>query len=466
MAQGKYMRRKKKSGPQINGMVLILAGLLVFLGIMLGVKSCAPSNGETTPPAIAGDDTKPGQPTKPKPSNGDTTAQTTEGTTAPTEPYVTSTVSIGVTGDVLVHGPLIQAAKENDGSYDFTSMYEHIDDYFKKYDFMVANLEVTLGGTEAGPFQGYPAFNCPDSMVDALKDAGVDMLLTANNHSYDTHYNGFIRTQTVLNEKNMPYLGTQMTAEDKDYIVRDINGIKVGMVCYTYETTPTEDGRKTLNGIPLAAKACDLVTSFNYDDLAGFYAEMEQTISSMEAEGAEAIMVFMHWGNEYELKPNANQKAIAQKLCDLGVDVIVGGHPHVLQPFTTLTSSKGEKTYCIYSVGNCISNQRRESLTDVANENYTEDGVIFGVEFEKWNDGTVKVCGIDLLPTWVYRSESGGRRVYSVIPLDTEVKDWSVYGVGTSRLFSSYEQTMAILGEGINACRESFSLPALSLKVE
>ena len=102
----------------------------------------------------------------------------------------------------------------------------------------------------------------------------------------------------------------------------------------------------------------------------------------------------------------------------------------------------------------------------MANENYTEDGVIFGVEFEKWNDGSVKVSGIDLLPTWVYRSETGGRRVYSIIPLDTSVEDWSIYGVGTSRLRSSYEQTMSILGESINACRETFSLPALSLKVE
>ena len=411
------------------------------------------SEGEQTPPSTS----------KPNPSDN-TTGPSTTGTTGPTEPYVTTTASIGVTGDVLVHGPLIQAAKESDGSYDFTSMYKHIEPYFKEFDFMVANLEVTLGGTAAGPYQGYPAFNCPDSMVDALKSAGVDMLLTANNHSYDTHYDGFIRTQNVLKEKNMPYLGTQMTAEDKDYVIQNINGIQVGMVCYTYETTPTEDGRKTLNGIPLAAKACDLVSSFDYNDLPGFYAELEATLKAMEAEGAEATIVFMHWGNEYELRPNANQKAIAQKLCDLGVDVIVGGHPHVLQPFTTLTSATGEETYCIYSVGNCISNQRRESLTDVANENYTEDGVIFGVEFEKWNDGSVNISGISILPTWVYRSETGGRRIYTVIPLDVSVEDWSIYDVGTSRLRSSYEQTMSILGSGINPVLEKYGLPTMPLK--
>lgn len=463
MPQGKYVRRRKKSKPKINGMVLILAALLLFIGIMLGVKSCKPENPSVTPPASTGDQANPSQGTQ---DSGDTANTTGEQTTAPTQPYVTSTASIGVTGDVLVHGPLIQAAKESDGSYDFTRFYTNIEKYFKEYDFMVANLEVTLGGSAAGPYQGYPAFNCPDSMIDALKDAGMDMLLTANNHSYDTHYDGLIRTQTVLGEKDMLYLGTQMAADDKDYMIQNINGIKVGMVCYTYETTPTEDGRKTLNGIPLAAKACDLVTSFNYNDLAGFYAELEATLAAMEAEGAEATIVFIHWGNEYELQPNANQKAIAQKLCDLGVDVIVGGHPHVLQPFTTLTSTSGEETYCLYSIGNCISNQRRESLESVANENFTEDGVILGIDFEKWNDGTVKISGISLLPTWVYRTETGGRRLYSVIPLDIAVADWSVYGVGTSRLFSSYEQTMSILGNGINSAREKLGLSTLPMDKE
>ncbi len=462
MAQGKYAKRRNQRQPAINGMVLILAALLIFLGVMLGIKSCSPSEPNVTPPVGTGDQPGPSQSST---SSGEGTSPSSTGqTTGPTQPYVTTTASIGVTGDVLVHGPLIQAAKENDGTYDFNSFYKHIEKYFKQFDFMVANLEVTLGGTAAGPYQGYPAFNCPDSMVDALKNAGVDMLLTANNHSYDTHYDGFIRTQTVLGEKNMPYLGTQMSADDKDYIIQDVNGIKVGMICYTYETTPTEDGRKTLNGIPLAAKACDLVTSFNYDDLPGFYAELEAALNAMENEGAEATIVFIHWGNEYELRPNSNQKAIAQKLCELGVDVIVGGHPHVLQPFTTLTSSTGEETYCLYSIGNCISNQRRESLTDVANENYTEDGAIFGVEFEKWSDGTVNISGISLLPTWVYRSESGGRRIYTVIPLDTAIDDWSIYEVGTSRLRSSYEQTMSILGEGINSAREKFGLPAMPMK--
>ena len=463
MSQGRYVRRKKEQ-PKMNGMILILAGLLLFLGIMLGVKSCSPEESPTNPnTSTTGDD-------QPNPSTQQTTGEspssTEDQTTAPTQPYVTTTASIGVTGDVLVHGPLIQAAKESNGSYDFSSFYTHIEKYFKQYDFMVANLEVTLGGTAAGPYQGYPAFNCPDSMIDALKNAGVDMLLTANNHSYDTHYDGLIRTQNVISEKGLPYLGTQTTAEQKDYIVQEINGIRIGMICYTYETTPTDDGRKTLNGIPLAAKACDLVTSFSYDDLPGFYAELQTAMDAMESEGAEAIIVFMHWGNEYELNPNANQKTIAQKLCDMGVDVIVGGHPHVLQPFTTLTSATGEETYCIYSLGNCISNQRRESLESVVNENYTEDGAIFGVEFEKWSDGTVKISGIDLLPTWVYRSESGGRRIYSVIPLDTSVEDWSIFGVGTGRLHSSYQQTMSIVGSGINACREKFGLPTMAMSKE
>ena len=152
MAQGKYVKRRNPRQPRINAMVLILAALLLFLGIMLCVKSCTTDEPSVTPPIGTGDQTNPSQNSQPR--GEDTPPSSTEQTTAPTQPHVTTTASIGVTGDVLVHGPLIQAAKESNGTYDFNSFYKHIDKYFKEFDFMVANLEVTLGGTAAGPYQG------------------------------------------------------------------------------------------------------------------------------------------------------------------------------------------------------------------------------------------------------------------------------------------------------------------------
>ena len=453
MAQGRYenRRRRKRSGG--NGIIILLAVLLLVLASMLLIKSCSSDDADPTGSGVNTDTTG---------TTAATPAATTE-STGPTEPYIVSTASVGVTGDILMHGPVINAAATG-GGYDFTDNYQYITDYYQQYDFMIANLEVTLGGPEAGKYQGYPTFNCPDDVVDALKNAGVDMILTANNHTYDTGFKGMMRTQQVISEKGLLHLGTRETTDTSAYTVQDINGIKVGMVCYTYETGKTSDGRKTLNGIALSSEASALVSSFDYNDLPGFYSEVEATLQAMETEGAEATMVYIHWGDEYQLKPNNTQKTIAQQLCELGVDVIVGGHPHVIQPFDTLTSSTGHETYCIYSVGNAISNQTRDTLADTtSNARYTEDGMIFGVAFEKWNDGTVNISEISILPTWVNK-EWKDKQVYNIIPLDTAVPVWNCYDVGNEkRTYESYSRTMSLVGEGLNTCREDLGLPTAPL---
>ena len=452
MAQGRYENRQRRRKSGGNGIIILLAILLLILAAMLLAKSCSP---EDPVSSSASTDTA-------SSTSSSATTEATE-TTAPTDPYIVSTASVGVTGDILMHGPVIQAAATGSG-YDFNDNYEYIKDYYQQYDFMVANLEVTLGGPEAGPYKGYPTFNCPDDVIDALKNAGVDMILTANNHTYDTGYKGMMRTQQVISEKGLLHLGTRETADVSAYTVQDINGIKVGMVCYTYETGKTSDGRKTLNGIALSSEASTLVSSFDYNDLPGFYSEVESTLQAMESEGADATMVYIHWGNEYQLSPSQTQKNIAQELCELGVDVIVGGHPHVIQPFDTLTSSTGHETYCIYSVGNALSNQNRTSLADTTtNARYTEDGMIFGVAFEKWNDGTVNISEISILPTWVNK-EWKEKNVYNIIPLDTAVPVWNCYDVGNeSRTYESYGRTMSLVGEGLNACRKNLGLPEVPL---
>ena len=388
-----------------------------------------------------------------------------EPTPKPVEPHIVSSASIGVTGDILMHGPVLNAALKGSGEYDFNNNYEYIKAYYEKYDFMVANLEVTLGGKDAGNYRGYPTFNSPDTVIDALKNAGVDMLLTANNHTYDTGYNGMLRTQSVIKEKGLLHLGTREDNLTSPYIVQDINGVKVGMVCYTYETDKREDGRKSLNGITVSADAGPLISSFNYDELDVFYQEIESTLKAMETEGAKTNIVFIHWGNEYQLSPNDTQKAIAQKLCELGVDVIVGGHPHVIQPFETLTSSTGHKTHCIYSIGNAVSNQNRNTLSDIRNSKYTEDGMIFGIKYNLWNDGSVEISEISILPTWVNKESKNTGLEYNIIPLDTTVGAWNCYDVGNvSRTYESYSRTMSLVGEGLNATRLALGLDKVALE--
>lgn len=453
MPRGKYQKRRSYGVLIAILLLLVIAAATLYFYIGSGLYKPGTPTTDTVPTTTAAPTTEP--------TTEPTTKPTTEPTTVPTEPFVVTTASIGVVGDLLMHSPIYQDAYQGNGEYDFSSMFTYITEYYERYDFMVANLETTLAGAEE-KYSGYPTFNCPDEIVDSVKNAGIDLLLNANNHTYDKGHKGFIRTQEVMNEKGMPHLGTRLSVDEPNYIVQDINGIKVGMVCYTYETGDTSDGRKTLNGISVSKDDCDLISSFHPKHLDEFYAEVEDTLAAMYAVGAEATMVYIHWGEEYQLKQNSQQSEIAQNLCELGVDVIVGGHPHVIQPFETLTSSSGHQTYCIYSVGNAVSNQRRENISQTP-DGHCEDSMIFGVTFEKWNDGSVKIAEIEILPIWVIRNRNNSN-IYYIIPLDLANEDWNRFDIpNVNYLYGSYKRTMKIVGEGLNQCREALGLPTMPM---
>lgn len=409
---------------------------------------------------------------EPKPNESlDSTEPPEATTTTPTGPYITASASIGVTGDVLPHGPVIQAAQDAagvSGEYDFTGMFRYITPYFSSYDCMIANFETTLGGTAAGAYAGYPNFNCPDSIIDALQGAGVDMLLTGNNHSYDTGDLGFFRTMEVLEEKGMDFLGTVPSQDTPFYTVKDINGIKIGMVSYTFNTGINGDGQVQLNGMhTMSVEASQLISTFHNTSLENFYGEITKDLADMKDAGAEFNIVFMHWGTENKLYPDAKQQEVAQALCEFGVDIIVGGHPHIIQPLEVLTSSTGHKTYCIYSTGNTLSNQRRDTLTS-ENKEYTEDGLIFGMEFIRWDDGTTEISDISVLPMWVNKEEKGDNKAtFTIIPLDPAVESWTGYDVSIpSRLSESYNRTLFTLGDNLNDIRISLGQEAIPTFIE
>ena len=372
-------------------------------------------------------------------------------TTLPEPEHVVATATIASQGDLLIHGGIIRSATQTDGSYDFESVFRYVKEYVSGYDFALANLETTFGG-DAKPYQGWPLFNVPDAFGDSVVDAGYDLLLTSNNHCYDTLMDGFKRTVEVSREKGLMVLGSRLTEEEPRYAVVDINGIKVGMVSYTY-TTSMSGGKPSLNGnSPVENPA--LVNYFNYTNLNAFYSEMTDILEAMEAEGAEATMLFIHWGTEYEIVENNDQDTIAQKMCDLGVDVIVGGHPHVVQPVDLLTSTTDpeHKTVCIYSLGNAVSNQRISEMK--LKTGHTEDGVLFTVTFEKYSDGTVYLASAEVLPTWVNLSSVNGKLEYNILPLeDARREEWKESFNLTDALLKncedSYDRTMAIVGPGM-----------------
>ena len=387
----------------------------------------------------------------------------------PTGPQLVAKATVGSTGDILIHDNVLSSVKQSDGSYDFSNMMPYIKSYFSGVDYMVANLEVTLGGTAAGAYKGYPYFNSPDSVLDGFKNAGVDMFLTANNHTYDTGYNGMLRTARILKEKNIDFIGTKLQKNEPFYSVKDLNGIKIGFAVYTYETATSSSGLKSLNGNVLSAEAGPLVSSFNYSKLDAFYSTVKSDYEAMKALGAEAVICYVHWGNEYNFTANSYQKQIAKKLADIGIDVIVGAHPHVVQPFETIKSASGKETLCIYSVGNCVSNQRKEILTVDCPTGHTEDGMIFSVSFEKWSDGTFKISSADVLPIWVNLKTTANGRAYEIVPLDLKITDWTTLGLNSATLSSakaSYNRTMKIVGEGLNAYKTAHGQDPVKTNIE
>lgn len=457
MARGKFQKQSKFSSGLLISIILLLVIVAGLLAAIYFTRDGGPSDDTTTQASTTVETTT-------EPTTEATTEPTTIPTTVETEPYITSTASIGVTGDMLLHIGLHASAKDGD-NYDFSDMFRFIEDYYKRYDFMVANLEVPLAGKERG-YSGWPRFNSPDSFATDLVEAGVDMVLTANNHAVDKDKSGLLRTQDVVTEAGLLYLGTKKTAEDPNYVIHDINGIRVGMMCYTYETNTENKNQKAINGIPLSQELGALICSFNHRRAENLYAEVEQSMTEMKEAGVDVTMMFIHWGDEYKIMQNGTQTKLAQGLCELGIDVIVGGHPHVVQPFDTLTSSTGHTTYCIYSVGNAISNQNRNSL-DTDNAIYTEDGMIFGVTFEKWNDGTVNIQDINILPTWVNVYQGESKRLYYIMPLDIELESWEDFGVKNLKYtYSSYKRTLSIVGPGLNEFREAAGLPLLPMEKE
>lgn len=369
-----------------------------------------------------------------------------------------SKATITVTGDILMHEPLIDAGRKGN-SYNFDKFFSYIEDYINEADFAIANLETTLASTSSGyEYSGYPHFNCPDTIADTLKRTGFDLLLTANNHSNDTGAHGIRRTQQVVNEYNLLTLGTYTTPNAPKYMIQDINGIKVGMTCYTYGTINEETGKKAVNGIPIQKDAGKRINVFDYKHLSDFYTEMEENIESMKAEGADAYVLFIHWGNEYKTKQNDTQEKIAQKMCDLGIDVIVGGHPHVIQPVDLLTSNIDEdhKTLCIYSVGNAVSNQRASHMS--LSTGHTEDGILFSFTFTKYSNDEVFLEETNAIPTWVSMRTRDGKKTFDILPLDPDVSNWKstldIDDSGLKKAKSSYDRTLKIVGDGMEKASE------------
>lgn len=441
------MSRQQRS-PMIQILLVLIVVLFVADVIVIGLCLKTPGSAKTNQ--------------KPSTSQGDSdTSSSTDGTEVQTEeaPQLVSTATVLSTGDILMHISVINSGKQEDGSYNFDSIFRYVKSYTQAADFSVANLETTLCGTDNGyGYSGNPRFNCPDAIVDSLKDAGFDLLLTANNHADDTSLVGYKRTLNVVREKGLDTLGTYLSADEQKWTIEEVNGIKIGMVCYTYSDGFSQNGYPLLNYNEVGENG--ILNYFTYDKLPEFYTQLQGYLDEMKTAGAEATVVYLHWGEEYKWKtgegPNANQTAMAQKLCDMGVDVIVGGHPHVVQPVDLLQSSTDteHKTIVLYSMGNAVSNQRKEEMQQSEPTGHTEDGVLFCVTFAKYSDGSVCVNSAELIPTWVNMHANSGSTEYNILPLEeSTAAQWQAqFGLTDTQLANakaSFDRTQALVLPGM-----------------
>lgn len=440
MAQRKNTKKKNvsRSSDSTTVKLLLISVAAVIIIVFASVIGFILTSGESPSPIL-----------------GTVTQETT--TEEDKTPVITSTVTIGSAGDILIHSPLLDGAAKGDGSYDFSKLFTYVTPTAKEYDYFVLNLETTLAGNENRKYSTYPRFNTPDSLLDSLLGMGTDMLLTANNHSYDTGADGFLRTLEKVDAAGFDSTGSFADTEAKRYLVKSIGGINFGFICYTYETPYDSDTVKALNGLPMNSTTSPLINSFDYDHIDTFYADIEKQLGLMKKDGADVLAVYMHWGDEYKLSANSWQKKMAQKLCDLGVDVIIGGHPHVVEPVELITSTDGEsKTVCLYSMGNFVSNQRRNLMG--LKSGHTEDGAIFEMTFSKYSDGSVYFEEVDVTPTWVHLYKENGKQVHSVVPL-SENMDAASLGLdktdaGLTNAKASYERTMTLVGTGLDDCNK------------
>jgi poly-gamma-glutamate synthesis protein (capsule biosynthesis protein) len=330
-----------------------------------------------------------------------------------TEEEKAVSISIACAGDVMAHEPqLVAQFDEKTKLYDFSNNFEYVKDYIASADLAMCNLETTLGSS---PYTGYPRFSSPDSLAAALADTGFDVLFTSNNHMLDRDADGLRKTIDGVRAAGLKNVGSQYE-DEKNYIVVSAGAVDVGIVAYTYES-PRTGNTRTLNGIRITDEILPMVNSFGYEDLEGDLDDVAAAMASARKDGADVVICYFHWGNEYQRAYDDTQRYIAGRAVAAGADLIFASHPHVLQTMEIIEADNGRRVPVFYSMGNFISNQRSETTGSI----YTEQGLIAMVELEVLPDsGKIVSIEAKALPTWLDKYYSGGKQTYTIVPLDAE----------------------------------------------
>lgn len=303
-------------------------------------------------------------------------------------------------GDVMVHDAQLGGALLDGGdtTYNFRPPFQYIKKYISSADLALANLELTLGGK---PYRGYPTFSSPPELLDALKECGFDVFFLANNHILDRGRNGLEETITRLSEAGVYQTGAFVDSQTRRAtypLIIEKGNFKLAFLNYTYDT----------NGLVISKP-----NIVNYIDT----LLVRRDLAKAKEANPDFIITYMHWGEEYMRQENSQQRFLARFLAEHGTDLIIGSHPHVVQPFDRIITQRGDTVPVIYSLGNFISNQR---------DRYCDGGITFDVLLTK-SEGKTALASMKYKPMWVNRIARGNRFIYRIIPANDYPRNKSVY---------------------------------------
>ncbi|MBN2891125.1 MAG: CapA family protein [Bacteroidales bacterium] len=305
-------------------------------------------------------------------------------------------LSILFIGDIMQHNLQIQSAyrKETD-SYDFSGQFEFFTDVIKSCDITIANLEVSFGGA---PYSGYPGFSCPDELITAIKNAGINYLVTANNHVYDNDKYGFNRTIDLIDNAGIHRTGIYKNKADKtknNPMIINEKGFKIAVFNYTYGVNLYDTKPSTT-----------IVNIFDKNVI-------ERDLTSVKDSLCDIVIVFMHWGQEYERMQNESQEEYAEFCFQNGADLVIGSHPHVIQPFErydyVMPDGSKKDVLLAYSLGNFISNYDKWR--------YCDGGATLKVKFTKSKNKKVQISEAGYILIWVYKVVENNILYHRVLPV-------------------------------------------------
>lgn len=314
-----------------------------------------------------------------------------------------TTFTLTAIGDVMCHNTqYMDAYDSNTGTYDFSYVFDNISSYTKTADICIGNLETSFAGEDRG-YSNYPTFNSPDSLADSLKRIGVDVLSTAGNHALDMGFSGLSRTIDVLDKADISHLGTYKTQEDQDKVlIKYVKGVKIAFINYTYGT----------NGISVPSDKKFCINLIDKDLI-------KKHIETAKNQNADIIVACMHWGTEYQTKQNSEQEELADFLFQNGVNVIIGNHPHVIQPMekrtVTLEDGSTRDGFVAYALGNFICDQNAVN---------TRDSIILNLKITKHTDGSITIDNYDYVPIYMYKDSSVSKHKMKILDINKTIYNY------------------------------------------